>query len=54
MRQGPEYSQHALEYPTESKPMIGVPLELVEELSDKDRIVWVDNGDGTYTLKPEK
>ena len=50
MRQGPEYSQRGIEWHNHSA-FIRVPLELVEELEGIDCVVWVENSDGTITLK---
>lgn len=52
MRQGPDYGMW-IKHPPEDQPYCPVPLELFEEFAHLDHVVWTDNGDGSYTLRPE-
>lgn len=48
MRRGPEYMMpihHEYNY------TLPVPLELVEDFTGASYVKWIDNGDGTFTLK---
>lgn len=51
MRQGPDYDQY-ISQNVEGDVLLYPPLELVEELSKFDYVTWIDNRDGTYTLRP--
>jgi hypothetical protein len=53
MRQGPDYNQW-VDRTKDNSPYLCLPLELVEDWSDMKTVLWLDNGDGTYTLKPSK
>ena len=52
MRQGPTYAQRFEYEPGEfGRPIITVPLEVVEDFENCECVRWTDNGDGTFTLK---
>ena len=51
MRQGPEYSQW-VDRDHHECVRLKLPIELEDEWSEFTTVLWIDNGDGTYTLKP--
>ncbi len=53
MRQGPYYSQWVDRDEYEAV-RLRLPLELEDEWSKFDVVKWKDNGDGSYTLYPNK
>lgn len=53
MRQGPHYGQW-VDRDDKGNALLRLPLELEHEWENFDTVLWTDNGDGTYTLRPER
>ena len=53
MRQGNRFDQWVHRSP-DGEIYLRLPLEIVHDWEDARYVIWVDNGDGTYTLTPVK